>query len=570
VSSAQAAGGTAESARDTDGGKAANELEVLNEERCDMQATRALTDGSRGRRRRLRIVCPAYPAFNIYSRPAKVMTSLGPVCVATAVQDVPGWDAEVIDENNYRRGPTDASGRPDHQAIQQVRPADVVGLYGGLTSTIPRLFEIAGLYKALGARIIAGGHHFVEDNIEHALRNGVDVVVVGEGEKTIAELLACFEAGGDLSEVRGIAFLKDGRLVRTAAREPITAFDELPIPDFSVLRNARIKYYPVSGVRGCGMNCEFCTVKGKPRFSSPERMMEQFTSIHEKWGGRVFFIVDDLFGQNRGETLRLCRMLRDYQQRVGARFSIMVQIRLDRARDAELLQAMRQARINNLAIGFESPIAEELKAMNKRLDPQEMIELARLYRRAGFRIHGMFIFGYPALPGRPFRMSATDRARHFRRFIRKARLDTVQVLLPIPLPGTELTDRLRTEHRIFPTDKVGLEYYDGNFPLFRPDEPMTPEDMQAAVHGVMRGFYGPRHLLAVAVYVIAFPAMALWLHNLNAGWHRWYRRWAGSLRRTGGWLLMRKWTAAFRKDGFLDKLTRAKEDGNDTTMSPSS
>lgn len=526
-----------------------------------MKSIHTQADGISGRRLRLRIVCPAYPAFNIYSRPAKVMTALGPVCIATVVQDVPGWDAEVIDENNYRRGPTDAAGRPDHDALQRARPAAVVGLYGGLTSTIPRLYEIAEQYKGLGVPTIAGGHHFVDDNIEEALRNGIDVVVLGEGEKTIQELLTSFETGADLSDIRGIAFLRDGELCRTPAREPITAFDELPIPDFSVLRHARMKYYPVSGVRGCGMDCEFCTVKGRPRFAAPERMMEQFTSIYEKWGGKVFFIVDDLFGQNRSDTLRLCRMLRDYQQRVGAKFSIMVQIRLDRARDEELLQAMREARINNLAIGYESPIAEELNAMNKRLDPQEMIGLTRLYQRAGFRIHGMFIFGYPAPEGRPFRMNAEDRVRHFCRFIRKARLDTVQVLQPIPLPGTELTARLRSAGRIFPTDTVGLEYYDGNFPLFQPDDPMTPEDMQAAAHRIMRGFYGPRHLLATAANVIAFPAIVLWLHDIGAGWQRWYRRWARSIYRSGGWLLLRKWTAEFRKDGFLGKLSEAKRTG---------
>ena len=522
-----------------------------------MVSARGQANRPAGRRARLRIVCPAYPALNIYSRPAKVMTALGPVCIATAVQDVPGWDAEVIDENNYRRGPTDAAGRPDHEAMQRARPADVVGLYGGLTSTIPRLFEIARLYRALGARTIAGGHHFVAGNVELALRNGIGIVVLGEGEQTIVELLACLDAGGDLAQVRGIAFLKDGQLVRTPARAPITAFDEFPIPDFSVLRHARMKFYPVSGIRGCGMNCEFCTVKGRPRFASPERVLEQFASIYEKWGGTIFFIVDDLFGQNRGDALRLCRLLRDYQERARTRFSIMVQIRLDRARDDELLQAMRQARINTLAIGFESPIAEELEAMNKRLDPQEMIGLARLYHKAGFRMHGMFIFGYPGPEGRAFRMSAGDRARHYQRFIRQARLDTVQVLLPIPLPGTELTDRLHKAHRIFPTDTVGLEYYDGNFPLFQPDDPMTPEDMQGSVQRIMRGFYGPRHLLAVAIHILAFPAVVLWLHNIGAGWQRWYRRWMASVYRSGGWLLLRKWTAAFRKDGFLSKLAEA-------------
>ena len=534
-----------------------------------MPLTRKRADGAAGRRARLRIVCPAYPAFNIYSRPAKVMTALGPVCVATAAQDIPGWDAEVIDENNYRRGPKDAAGRPDHDAMQRTRPADVVGLYGGLTSTIPRLFEIARLYKALGVRTIAGGTHFVEDNVEQALRNGVDIVVLGEGEKTITELLACLGAGGDLSEVRGIAFLRDGQLIRTPVREPITAFDELPLPDFSVLRHARLMYYPVSGVRGCGMNCEFCTVKGKPRFASPRRVMEQFASIYEKWGGKVFFIVDDLFGQDRSAALRLCAMLRDYQRQAGVRFSITVQIRLDKARDGELLRAMREAGILILAIGFESPIAEELKAMSKRLDPKEMIGLARLYHQAGLRIHGMFIFGYPAPEGRPFRMSARDRVRHFRRFIRRARLDTVQVLLPIPLPGTALTDRLRAQNRIYSAEHVGLEYYDGNFPLFQPDAPMAPEDMQASIQEIMRRFYGPRHLLAVAMSILSFPGVVFWLHRLGDGWRRWSGRWWTRVYRAGGWLLLRKWVAAFRKDGFLSKLAKAKRIAGNAALSTS-
>lgn len=486
------------------------------------------------------------------------MTALGPVCLATALQDVPGWDAEVIDENNYNRGPTDASGRPDHEAVQRARPADVVGLYGSLTSTIPRVYEIARLYKSLGARTIVGGSHFAPDNVEDALRNGIDVVVLGEGEKTLIELLACFKTGADMSDVMGIAFLKDDRLVLTAAREPLRVFDDLPIPDFSVLRNARMKYYPVSGVRGCGMDCEFCTVKGKPRFASPERMMEQFATIYEKWGGKVFFIVDDLFGQNRQETLRLCRMLREYQDRMGTRFSITVQIRLDRARDQEMLRAMRQARIHHLAIGYESPIAQELAAMNKRLNPQEMVDLTRLYHRAGFRIHGMFIFGYPAHDGQPFRMGARERARHFRRFIRRAGLDTVQVMLPIPLPGTELTARLKKANRIYSTESVGLQYYDGNFPVFRPDEPMTPEEMQEAVQSIMHGFYGSRHLLAVAMQILSLPAILLWLHDIGGAWQKWRRRWATSTYRSGGWLLLRKWTAAFKKDGFRTKLAAAK------------
>ncbi len=511
------------------------------------------------RRRRLRLICPAFPAFNIYSRPASHMTAMGPVCIATAVHDVPGWDVEVIDENNYRGGPLAADGLADHAALQRERPADAVGLYGGLTSTVPRLYEIARQYREMGVTTLAGGQHFVDENLVEAFDNGLDLVVCGEGEQTIQELLPALDAGEPLDGIDGLAYRRDGQIVRTSQRAPMTDFDALPIPDYSVLRYAKLKYFSISGVRGCGMDCEFCTVKGKPRFASADRMMRQFASAHQQWGARVFFIVDDLFGQNRAETLELCRRLHDYQQANGVKFSITVQIRLDRARDGELLKAMWSAGVRMLAVGFESPIAEELDAMSKRLDPDQMIELTHLYRKAGFRVHGMFIFGYPMKDGSEFHMPAEERAARYRRFIKAAGLDTVQILLPGPLPGTELTQRLAKQGRIYPTDLVGWEYYDGNFVLFEPDPPLTAESMQKAVRGLMRWFYGPRHLLALTVNVLSFPAVACWLSSLPDGWRRWTRRWGTVIFRVGGWLTLRKWTAHFRRGNYRSRLRQAQQ-----------
>jgi radical SAM superfamily enzyme YgiQ (UPF0313 family) len=102
-----------------------------------------------------------------------------------------------------------------------------------------------------------------------------------------------------------------------------------------------------------------------------------------------------------------------------------------------------------VAIGFESPIPEELKAMDKHLKPEDMISLSRVFYQAGFLIHGMLIFGYPFEKDAAIRISAQERVRHFRRFIKRAKIDTVQVLLPVPIPGTKLTQRLKQENRLF-------------------------------------------------------------------------------------------------------------------------
>ncbi|MEI6809144.1 MAG: radical SAM protein, partial [bacterium] len=469
------------------------------------------------------------------------------------------WDVEVIDENNYKRyGPRTSEGMPDHRTLQTMRPADVLGLYGGLTSTIPRLYEIAREYKVMGAVTVAGGQHFAGENIADALNNGIDVVVIGEGEEVIRDLLTAIANGGDKSHIPGLAFLKDGKVVMTAERTPITNFETAPLPDFSLIRYARIKVYPINWVRGCGMNCEFCTVKGKPRPASPERVFRQITDLVEKHHARRFFIVDDLFGQFRGEALRLCALLADYQESIGIRLELTVQIRLDKAKDSELLSSMRRAGVATVCIGFESPIEDELKAMEKHLKPEDMVALARLYKNAGFYVHGMFIFGYPLPAGVEFTMPLKDRVRHFKRFIRRAGLDTVQILLPVPLPGTEMTQRLKAQNRLFPLDVIGWEYYDGNFPIFQPDSPVTPEQLHEAGKKIMGRFYNFNYIYAIGYRTLLFAYMVFYLHNIRKGWQRWYKPWLNSVIRFGGWVTIRRWSNEFKKGGFLQKLQHAK------------
>jgi len=511
------------------------------------------------RRHRLRIVVPAYPAFNIYSRIAVTTTALGPVSVATAVNEVEGWDAEVIDENNLGRyGPRGERGA-DHELLQTQRPADVVGFYGGLTSTAPRIYKLARWYKQQGVVTIAGGQHFLGENTAEALDNGIDYVVLGEGEETIRELLQVVEGRQDVHAVKGVAFLEDGSVIRTPEREPLTDFEKFPYPDFSLVRYANIEIFPVERIRGCCMNCEFCTVKGKPRAASAERLLANISYLVETHNARCFFIVDDLFGQQREETIRFCHMFAEYQHRIGRRLVTTVQIRLDKAKDPELLAAMRQAGVRHVAIGFESPIDEELKAMNKAVKAADMLSLVRVFRRFGFMVHGMFIFGYPLPEHTGFTMPTNERVRRFKRFIRKAKIDTVQVMLPVPLPGTQLRRRLQEQNRVYPLQDVGWEYYDGCFPLFEPDAPLTPRELQAGGTRIMGWVYRFRYALLAVASILSFPAIAFYFHDLRLGWRRWYRTWRTSSMRFGGWLTLRQWTAAFRKSDFLQRLQNARD-----------
>ncbi len=509
---------------------------------------------------KLRIIIPAFPEFNVYSNFADKMTALGPLCVATLANSLPDWKVEVIDENNYRDSSLkNEKGYINHKALQEKNPADIVGFYGGLTSTVPRIYELAEVYKKMDVTTIAGGQHFVDENIEEALQNSIDFVFIGEAEISIQKFLQKFKEGSSsLHNIKGLVYKENEKTVINEPSDPITYFERLPVPDYSLVKNSRIKIFSLERIRGCGMNCEFCTVKGKPRASSPERFMKQVRNLVENYNADTFFIVDDLFSQHRTETLEVCRMLADYQKKIRKKLKFTVQIRLDKARDKELLTAMRNANIRNLAIGFESPIEEEIESMNKNLRTEEMLQLTKKYHDFGFLIHGMFIFGYPLKNPSKFKLTSQQRAKKYKEFIKKAKIDTIQIVLPVPLPGTALRKRLKKQNRIFPIKDVGWEFYDGNFPLFEPDPPMTAERLHEGAMFILTDFYSLKNSGFAFLNLINFPKVLLKVNSSKTDLQKWYFKWRNCNFRLGGWFIIKKWLIDFKKNKFLEKLKKAK------------
>lgn len=523
------------------------------------------------KRYRFRIILPAFPNFNIYSQIARVTTSLGPICVATSAAKLKKWDVEVIDENNCRSHfcPKDEFGFPDHRKIQQERPADVVGFYGSLSSTVPRLYRLAELYKSLGAKTVSGGKH-VENLPEEALDNHIDAVVIGDGEITIIEILQAWEDNRPLDNIAGIVFSERGRRIKTVPRPPITDFEALPNPNFDLLLYAKMKVFPIWRTRGCNMNCEFCAVKDKTRCDTPEHLLNQISYLVEHRKARRFFEVSDHFAANREDTVNFCRLLSEYIKKVNVRISLTVQIRINDAQDKELLQAMKEAGINDLAIGYESPVDEDLKSMRKGYLSKNMIQWTKRFHEYGFFIHGMFIFGYPYLIRNHPTITLPEKIKRFREFIRRAKIDTVQILLAVPIPGTELWKRLDDEGRLYPLEQIGWEYYDGQFPLFEPDDNLSPEEIQKAVKKIMKRTYNPWRLGEMIintlihfprlVFIPALSIITFRVRYLIRAFLHWKRRYFRNPSiRFGGYFVLKNWLKNFKKGNFLDRLTRARQ-----------
>jgi len=508
----------------------------------------------------------------------KKTTALAAICVATAANKLSDWDVEIIDENNCSSKfcPKDELGRPDHVKIQEERSADAVGFCGSLSCSIPRLFELAELYKNFGVKTVAGGKH-VENLPEETLRNNIDVVVFGDGEEAIRDILSAWQQDGRiLDDIPGIAFLNQEQIVKTRERALIADLETLPFPDFGLLLYAKIKIYPVSWQRGCPYNCEFCAVKDSVRHCSAERLTANIIHLAVTRKARKFFIVDDHFGGNihqkieRQKIFRLCELLENYQRTNNTNFRISIQIRIDAAKYPELLKAMRNAGIEMACIGYESPIDEELRAMRKGYSTQDMVGWTNIFRQLGFCVHGMFIFGYPEKDsdsGRPI-ISIEEKTRRFKNFIREAKIDTAQILLTVPLPGTELRDRLLEENRIF--ENIGWEYYDGQYPLFIPDDNIKPEELQEAVKKIMSGFYRLRHFWSVMTSLLlgfplilgfaSFSLLLLRVKYLTSAFKFWRKNfWRNQKMRFLGTFIIWKFTKNLETDGFLEKLAKAKK-----------
>lgn len=493
----------------------------------------------------VRFIIPAFPEVNIFTRYAKGMTSLGLVMVATCVSKMWGWRVEVIDENNYI-GPRDNSGLPDHAVLQERNPAQVVGFYCGLTSCIGRVFELAKLYQQKGVLTVAGGWH-AHYCPEEALDNNVDIVVHGDGEVVIQQILNATSNSGFFDAIPGISFKKDGSVVSNLpVMNEIPDLQNLPYPDFGLLRYVgKIKCYSIGRIRGCGMACEFCSVNGVPRWSCAHHLFETVNWLVQTRKARRFFIVDDRLEQDLPGTTEFFQLI---TKRYGNQLRFTVQVRLETAKNTAFLETMKKAGVRTVCVGYESPIDEDLRAMGKGYTSLHMAEWTKVLRRY-FWVHGMFIFGYPEKE-KTSELSVQKRAERFKRFIRRTKLDSIQVLRPVPLVGTGLRKRLGAEGRILPRNLVPWSMYDGNYVCFMPEN-MTLRELQEVPLKIMHWFYDPISFFRIAIRTIIFP-----FDYLARSWADWRRDWMRDIVRYGGHLLIQRLKAKKVNAEFLRKLEK--------------
>jgi len=175
--------------------------------------------------------------------------------------------------------------------------------------------------------VIMFGNHYATFNSERILRKypSVDIIVRGEGENTIIDLVRCLRERKDkLKNVQGITFRNKNSIISTLDRPLIGDLDCLPFPDRKLIDTeyhctivganaATKKFTSIVSSRGCAYRCRFCSCRqfsrGKWR---PRSVQDTIKELHflASEGYKQFIFVDDCFTLNRNRVIKLCRRMR--------------------------------------------------------------------------------------------------------------------------------------------------------------------------------------------------------------------------------------------------------------------
>ena len=405
------------------------------------------------------------PGAHIYS--IFVLPRLGSLILATILKEK-GYNVDVYLEDLVS------------PSFDQIKKADLVCI-STITSTAPRAYKIADKARSIGKIVIIGGPHvtFLPDEaLEHC-----DYVVRGEGEISFPKLVEAIEKNEMPYGINGVSFKDNGQKIHNPPQDYILNLDEIPIPDYSLLKGwgRKKSVTSIATSRGCPYGCKFCSVikmfGTKYRFNSIDRVIEEI-KLHQGKAKSIFFC-DDNFAANPNRTKELLERI--LKEDIKLMFS--VQVRTDVTKDAELVKLLARAGCHTVFVGFESINPETLKLYNKKQDLEDIKRSINVFKENGIFVHGMFVFGSDA--------DSIETLRKTAKFAKAMDIDSVQFMMLVPLPGTDIYYQLESQNRLIHKD---WSRYDAHYAVFEP-KLMTSYELQGETYRAMRKFYSWKSIL---------------------------------------------------------------------------
>jgi len=341
---------------------------------------------------------------------------------------------------------------------------------------------------------VTGGQHFTATAQESLMEYPeVDVVVRGEGEQTLAEIVAESSDRNALPRIKGISFRHNGEIVHNPSRPLIENIEQLPYPGYHLVKDTMDKYHftmmagrdsryaLIEGSRGCSHECSFCTQwrhwQGKWRLKTPKRIADEMEFCHRNFGSKFVWLTDDNFGAGTRASDLAEEIIKNGTADEKTWF---VQARCDDiVRNKEVLPKLRKSGLTWVLLGVENTEPSTLEAFKKGITPEDARTAVRLLKENGIFAHAMFIIG-----GRKDTVSSIQELREFADDLDP---DFVMFSALTPLPGTEIFEEAKRNGWI---EDFNWSHYDMVHAIM-PTETLSRLEVQEQLYECYRSFYGP-------------------------------------------------------------------------------
>jgi radical SAM superfamily enzyme YgiQ (UPF0313 family) len=349
-------------------------------------------------------------------------TRLGLANLAAVLRAKGHGDVGIIDAK-FERLSYDAV----HERVRRFAP-DVVGVTA-FTNEIKPAACVARAVKQLSPSIftVVGGVHATilpQRTLEEF--PAFDCAAVGEGELTLADLVAVLESGGRLSQVAGLCFRDGDELVMTRPRERTVDLDAFGLPAWDLLPPS--ERYLFMTQRGCAYSCTFCAnPNGRlVRTRSVDQVMAELEVIIGR-GGRELYMCDELFTADRARTHELLDAM--ISAGVGDKLRWSAQTHVNTV-DRDLFAKMKAAGCFICGLGIETGDPDIMRRMKKGSTIERVMTARNAAREVGLPIEGLFIIGHP--------YETWESAMRTIDFAVKLDPDRPIVGVMVPYPGTEV------------------------------------------------------------------------------------------------------------------------------------
>jgi len=284
------------------------------------------------------------------------------------------------------------------------------------------------------------------DHYQKYIEHGADVIILGEGEGTLKELLTKLDAGEAIHEVEGVAFNSLTGIKIKAKRPVLKNLDELPLPawdlvDMEAYRqvwSAKHKhiYLNVTTTRGCPYKCNWCakSIYGNRYNSRSARsVVNELHYLKQKFVVDHFWMCDDIFGLKPGWIKEFYNEL---NQR-GLAIKYKIQSRVDLLLNEDTIDVLVASGMDEVWLGVESGSQKILDAMDKGITINQIHQATTLLKAKGVKV-GFFIqFGYLGETSSDIRKTI--------RLVLDLMPDELGVSVSYPLPGTRFYETVREE-----------------------------------------------------------------------------------------------------------------------------